>query len=119
MQDNDNDDIAVVTFRSQTLLDDEHGEDLFRLVDVQGRHRILLNFANVESITNAAMGKLITLMLKVQAVRGELVLCGLSNELTELFELTKLDRLFVIRDNEADALGAFTPSKPRGRPTAA
>ena len=81
--------------------------DLFRLVDELGRRKILLNFGNVEFLSSAALGKLITMNRKVQAVRGKLVLCNISREIREVFEITKLDKLFTILPDEQAALQAF------------
>ena len=69
--------------------------------------KILLNFGNVEFLSSAALGKLITMNRKVQAVRGKLVLCNISKEIREVFEITKLDKLFTILPDEQSALQAF------------
>jgi anti-sigma B factor antagonist len=104
-------DVAVVNFVDKKILDEQNiqmiGDDLFRLVDEQGRKKILLNFSNVEFLSSAALGKLITMNRKVQAVKGKLVLCGISKEIREVFEITKLDKLFVIRQEEQVALQEF------------
>lgn len=107
----DQGDIAVVNFVDKKILDEQNiqmiGDDLFRLVDELGRRKILLNFRNVEFLSSAALGKLITLNRKVQAVRGKLILCGISAEIKEVFQITKLDKLFTIHGDEQAALQAF------------
>jgi anti-sigma B factor antagonist len=107
----DKDDVAVVNFVDKKILDEQNiqmiGDDLFRLVDELGRRKILLNFRNVEFLSSAALGKLITLNRKVQAVRGKLILCGISAEIKEVFQITKLDKLFTIEVEEEAALKAF------------
>ena len=107
----DSGDVAVVQFVDKKILDEQNiqmiGDDLFRLVDELGRRKILLNFGNVEFLSSAALGKLITLNRKVQAVRGKLVLCNISKEIREVFEITKLDKLFTILPDEQAALQAF------------
>ena len=104
-------DIAVVNFVDKKILDEQNiqmiGDDLFRLVDELGRRKILLNFRNVEFLSSAALGKLITLNRKVQAVKGKLILCGITKEIREVFEITKLDKLFVIQQDEQVALQSF------------
>ena len=104
-------DIAVVNFVDKKILDEQNiqmiGDDLFRLVDELGRRKILLNFGNVEFLSSAALGKLITLNRKVQAVRGKLVLCGIAKEILEVFKITKLDKLFTICPDEQAALQSF------------
>src|SRR5205085_3344998 len=104
-------DIAVVHFVDKKILDEQNiqmiGDDLFRLVDELGRRKILLNFGNVEFLSSAALGKLITMNRKVQAVRGKMLLCNISKEIMEVFMITKLDKLFTILPDEQSALQAF------------
>ena len=103
--------IAVVNFIDKKILDENNiqmiGEDLFRLVDELGRKKVLLNFSNVEFLSSAVLGKLVSLNRKLQAVRGKLILCGISKEIREVFEITKLDKLFTIHKEEQAALQAF------------
>lgn len=104
-------DVTVVRFRDQKILDDlniqELGRELSGLVEVEGRKSLLLNFSAVEFLSSAALGKLITLDKKVKAVSGALKLCHIQPEIYEVFSITKLNRLFDIRETEADALAAF------------
>ncbi|QVL31752.1 STAS domain-containing protein [Telmatocola sphagniphila] len=104
-------DITIVHFVDKKILDEQNiqmiGDDLFRLVDELGRHKLLLNFSNVEFLSSAALGKLITLNRKIQAVRGKLALCSISKDIREVFEITKLDKLFSIYPDEQTALASF------------
>jgi anti-sigma B factor antagonist len=104
-------DIAVVSFVDKKILDEQNiqliGDDLFRLVDELGRRKILLNFANVEFLSSAALGKLIRLHQKLQGVGGKLILCGISKGIMEIFELTKLDKMLTIMKDEQKALQSF------------
>ncbi len=104
-------DVTVVSFMDRKILDEQNiqiiGEQLFSLVDESGRKKLLLNFGNVEYMSSAALGKLITLNKKVQAAGGRLVLCNIDPQIREVFEITKLDKLFVIRGDEQEALQEF------------
>ncbi|MCS7021924.1 MAG: STAS domain-containing protein [Gemmataceae bacterium] len=104
-------DIAVVNFVDKKILDEQNiqliGDDLFRLVDELGRRKLLLNFGNVEFMSSAALGKLITLHRKLQAVQGKLVLCNIAKDILEVFKITKLDRILTIVPDEQAGLQAF------------
>jgi len=104
-------DVTVVNFIDRKILDEQNiqkiGEDLFSLVDELGRRKILLNFGNVEYLSSAALGKFITLNKKVQAAQGKLVLCNIDPNIYEVFEITKLNKLFNIQKEEQTALQAF------------
>ncbi len=102
--------VAVVQFKDRKILDEsniqEMGRELFDLVE-QKRAKILLNFMNVEFLSSAALGKLITLDKKLKAAKGQLKLSNIRPEIYEVFAITRLNKLFDIHDDEADALATF------------
>ena len=104
-------DVTVVNFVDRKILDEQNiqviGDQLFGLVDTEGLRKLLLNFGNVEYLSSAALGKLITLNKKLQAVGGRLILCNIDPQIYEVFEITKLDKFFNIQKEEQAALQAF------------
>ena len=103
--------VTVVNFIDRKILDEQNiqkiGEDLFSLVDELGRRKILLNFGNVEYLSSAALGKLITLNNKVSKAGGKLILCNIDPQIYEVFEITRLNKLFTIQKDEQSGLQAF------------
>jgi anti-sigma B factor antagonist len=103
--------VSVVRIRDYKIVEDvniqELGKELFQLVEVDNREKILLSFSVVEFLSSAALGKLITLDKKVKAHGGKLKLSNIRPEIYEVFAITKLNRLFDIRKSEAEALAAF------------
>jgi anti-sigma B factor antagonist len=101
-------DVTVVKFIDKKILDEQNiqiiGEQLFGLVEESGRRKILLNFDNVDYLSSAALGKLVTMHKKVMAVGGKLVLCSISPNIFEVFKITKLNQVFKIFPNEEEAL---------------
>jgi anti-sigma B factor antagonist len=104
-------DVTVVNFVDKKILDEQNiqiiGDQLFSLVDEEGHKKLLLNFGNVEYLSSAALGKLITLNKKLQGAGGRLILCNIDAQIYEVFEITKLDKFFKIEKEEQTALQAF------------
>jgi anti-sigma B factor antagonist len=104
-------DVTVVQFVDRKILDEaniqELGQELFELIEEQGKKKLLLNFLNVEFLSSAALGKLITLDKKVKTHAGRLKLSNIRPEIYEVFKITKLNKLFDIKEDEAEALAAF------------
>ena len=104
--------VAIVSFNDKKILDEasiqELGAELFGLVEEQAGGGILLNFDNVEFLSSAALGKLITLDRKVKASKGRLRMCNIRPEIFEVFQITKLNKVFDIRKDAGDALKAFS-----------
>ena len=103
--------VTVVKFVDKKILDEasiqELGAELFGLVEQLNRKSILLNFTDVEFLSSAALGKLITLDRKVKAAKGRLKMSNIRPEILEVFQITKLNKVFDIRGEEAEAISAF------------
>ena len=91
----------------RAVLAQELGDELFGLVEMDNRKSLLLNFSRVEFLSSAALNKLILLDRSVKKHGGRLKLCSLRPEIQEVFVITRLNQMFDIYDEEADALRAF------------
>ncbi len=104
-------DVTVVRFADGKILDasniEELGAQLFQLVEVEKRSKLLLNFQSVEFLSSAALNKLIILDKKMKGIDGQLKLCFLKPEILEVFVITRLNQLFDIVEDEATALESF------------
>jgi len=105
------DGVTVVSFIDTKIVTEENiqevGDQLYQLVDVEGKKKLLLNFGNVQYLSSAALGKLINLKKKVGAVKGDLKLCCIHPDLLEVFRITRLDQVFNIFPDEQGALNTF------------
>ncbi|MEZ6065889.1 MAG: STAS domain-containing protein [Planctomycetaceae bacterium] len=101
-------DVTVARFTDKKILDENNiqviGNQLFGLVEEEGRKKIVLDFSNVEYLSSAALGKLITMDKKVKGAGGKLRLCSIRPDIYEVFAITKLNKLFDIRDDQDQAL---------------
>ena len=70
----------------------------------RGRRKFVIDFQDAGYIDSSGLGVLVSLSKKIREHRGELRLSGLSEDLRTLFELTKLDTLFIIADSRDEAL---------------
>ncbi len=103
--------VTIAKFLDKKILDETNiqiiGNQLFGLVDEDARDNIVLDFSNVEYLSSAALGKLITMNKKVKAAKGKLRLCSIRPEIYEVFAITKLNKLFQIFDDQESALASF------------
>ena len=104
-------DVTVVHFLDKRILDEPTiqaiAEQLFSLVEQEGKRKLLLNFTNVEYMSSAALGKLINLHKKLHALSGRLAMCHVIPQIFEVFAITKLDKIFKIFPTEDDAIATF------------
>ncbi len=88
------------------------GAELEQLTDALGHRRLRLDFSRVRSLNCSGLGQLVTLLKRVRAVGGRLSLHNVSPLIYEIFEVTKLVRLFDIRRQAPQTV----PQEGRQRP---
>lgn len=103
--------VSVIRFKDEKIIDPESiqqlGLELFDLIEKDQRTKLVLNFSKVDFLSSAALGKLITFEKKAKKAGAELILTNISPEIFQVFAITNLDKLFQIKDSEADALAVL------------
>ena len=105
------DSVNVVEFADRKILEElsisEIGQELSQLLESEPGAQILLNFKNVEHLSSAALGMLITLRQQVIEQNGKLKLSDITPQIYEVFKITRLSKLFDIHNTARQALDAF------------
>jgi anti-anti-sigma factor len=106
--------VTLVRFTRRTILEpdliDTIGERLQALVHEKQGRLLVLDFARVESLTSAMLGKLVTLYSAIGACGGRLVFCGVEPFLLQIFRICNLPPDIPIYPSETDAVKALVPS---------
>lgn len=101
----------IVEFRDRKILEEltiNHiGEELGELADSGPNPKMLLDFKNVEHLSSAALGMLITLNKQLLERQGRLVLTNIHPQIYEVFKITRLNKLFNIQNTTPDGLEAL------------
>jgi anti-sigma B factor antagonist len=103
--------VALVRFNDRRIIDaagiQEMGEELASLVEKDGQKAVILSFGQVDFLSSAALNQLIKMNQKVKTAQAKMRLCGLKAEIKEVFEITKLTKVFDIQADENQALSGF------------
>jgi anti-sigma B factor antagonist len=104
------DEVTIVRFSDRRITDEvnieEFGNELNELV-AKGHRKLVLNFAHVEFLSSAALGKLISLDKRVRTAGGALKLSNIRPQIYEVFAITRLNEIFQIYETELEALEDF------------
>jgi anti-sigma B factor antagonist len=107
----DQDGVKRIEFVERNILDEANiqqiGEEIGRVVDSQDEPRVLISFTNVDHLSSAALGTLITINNKIRGKDGQLRLAEIDPQIYEVFVITKLNKLFQIFDTSEQALASF------------
>lgn len=104
-------DVTIVHFTDTKVLDQRNinliGAELTKMAESGGVTKMLINLENVEFLSSAVLGKLISVYKTLRLNKGSLKLCGIGAAIFEVFEITRLDKVFEIHESEKEALDAF------------
>ncbi len=81
--------------------------DTVRELLSKGRKKILLNLGEVNYIDSSGIGELVSAFTTVRNQGGELKLLNLTKKVHDLLQITKLDTVFDVKDDEAAAVKSF------------
>jgi anti-sigma B factor antagonist len=104
--------VLVATFTQASILDqgviDQIGRELDQVhLEASGNRKLLLNFQTVEYMSSAMLGKLVQLNKRCKADKIKLKLYNIAKNPLEVFQITRLDKLFEIHKDLTTALTAF------------
>ena len=107
-------DVHQVEFIDRNILDEANiqqiGEEIASIVEANPRPKLLISFSNVDHLSSAALGTLITINNKVRNAGGQLRLSDIDPQIYEVFVITKLNKLFEIHETAGAALKTFSKS---------
>jgi anti-anti-sigma factor len=84
-------------------------ENIFKHLTDDRRHRIILDFSNLDYINSASLGALIGFARKVrEQPGGDLKLAGLSTKIAGIVNLLGFDKILKLYDRVEDAIEAFS-----------
>ena len=105
------DGVTQIEFIDRNILDEaiiqRIGDELAAIIDLSSTPKLLISFANVDHLSSAALGTLITVNNKIKAKGGMLRLADIDPQIYEVFVITKLNRIFEIHDTVDNAVSSF------------
>ena len=80
--------------------------DAYNQAGAEKAKHVLLNFSGLEYMNSGGIGMLVTLLVRANRHKQNLMACGLNDHYRQIFELTRLDEAIAIHPTEPDALQA-------------
>ncbi len=103
--------VTQVEFIDRNILDEANiqaiGDEISGLIDADESPKMLISFANVDHLSSAALGTLITINNRVRDKGGQLRLANIDSQIYEVFVITRLNRIFSIHQTTDEAIKSF------------
>lgn len=81
----------------------EFEERLVEIID-GGQHTMIIDFLNVKFISSAGLRVLLLAAKKVKPYGGKVILCNLSKDVREVFDISGFSSIFSIYDTVSEAV---------------
>jgi anti-sigma B factor antagonist len=102
-----NDTVSVVDIRGEVTAASEPAlNEAHTRATTPTTRAIVLNFSGLEYMNSGGIGMLVTLLVRANRQRQQLLAYGLNPHYRQIFELTRLDEAISIHDSEAAAVAA-------------
>lgn len=103
--------VTCVEFIDRNILDEANiqaiGDEISGLIDSEAEPKLLISFRNVDHLSSAALGTLITINNRIKEKGGQLRLADIDAQIYEVFVITRLNRLFEIHETTEKATESF------------
>lgn len=104
--------VVQVEFIDRNILDEANiqliSDEISRIIDLESSPKLLISFANVDHLSSAALGALITINNRVRNKNGQLRLAAIDPQIYEVFVITRLTKFFQIHETVEEAMKSFT-----------
>ncbi|MCC6488082.1 MAG: STAS domain-containing protein [Candidatus Hydrogenedentes bacterium] len=92
--------ITIGTIQAGSVLDavnvTQFGKEVLDFVNTHAGVNLLLDFHSVEYLSSAVLTELLRINQACKDAGGGLRLCALNSDISKVFEITNLDKMFVI-----------------------
>lgn len=96
--------ITVATIHDANMFDtvnvSHFGNTVLEFIKDKPGLRLLLNFEKVDYMSSAALTELLRINEALRKDKGTVRLCNLTKDIRKVFEITNLEKLFVIHEND-------------------
>lgn len=103
--------ITVATVCASRVIDSasvtEFGDEVLAFIEDRPGTYLLLNFTKVDYMSSSMLTELLRFRDEFRRRGGSMRICGLRKEMRQVFEVTKLDKIFHIEDDYKRCLKGF------------
>ena len=108
MNKRDADGVAVVELRGNLDTNTSPAAEAeFNALVAEGAEKLLINMTSIDYVSSAGLRILLATAKRLKSAGGELRVCGLSETVREVFEISGFDLILKLYADESDALAGF------------
>ena len=98
------DEVVILDLKGRLWILDLPLRDMINGLLANGKRFFVLNIAGVDYIDSSGLGQMVTIWTSVRGKSGHMTVLRPTKRVQRLFEITQLNTIFEILDNEDDAI---------------
>ena len=95
---------GVLVFQVDGEINISSSPELKKQFEKQTSKKVVVDLLKVAYIDSSGLATLVEILKRTKSQSGSLVLSGLSDKVKSLFEITKLDKLFLVSATQDEAV---------------
>ncbi len=99
--------LLTIVDRDANLTKSENFKEIVFKEIESGTRKLIISFENVEYLDSSFLGALVAILKNLVPKNGRLTLIELNNDIRNLFELTRLDKIFDLKNSLDKAIEGF------------
>lgn len=99
--------VIVIENKEANLSKSEQFKEMVLEDIAKGARKLIISFKNVEYLDSSFLGALVAILKKLLPLKGKLIITDLNEDILNLFELTRLDKIFTLMPNLETSLENF------------
>jgi anti-sigma B factor antagonist len=99
--------LLIIVDKDANLTKSENFKEIVFKEIESGTRKLIISFEHVEYLDSSFLGALVSILKNLVPKDGKLILIELNNDIRNLFELTRLDKIFELRNSLETAIEGF------------
>jgi anti-sigma B factor antagonist len=99
--------LLIIVDKDANLTKSENFKEIVFKEIESGTRKLIISFEHVEYLDSSFLGALVSILKNLVPKNGKLILIELNNDIRNLFELTRLDKIFELRNSLETAIEGF------------
>ena len=102
-------DINVITIEEKeaNLSNSDEFKELILKEISAGSRKLIISFKQVEYLDSSFLGALVAILKALLPYNGKLILTDMNDDIVNLFQLTRLDKIFILHNDLENAVKEF------------
>ncbi len=100
----------ILHIKTGKILDNSNAHEMvetLRQAHIAGRHNVVLNMYDLEFLSSAGVGSILSSVDLFRQSGGDIVLCGMSPTILHVFQVLDVADFLTITTSEADAMARY------------